>query len=150
MTTFEDISDRFKACLTAGPASEEMISAAQSQLGVRFPPSYRRFLETYGAALCPDIEIAGLFTVRDENEPPLWSDVVTSNLQMHRAARLLSSGLVAISGDGGDYTYCLDTTSSQLGEECPVVALGPGVDCVLIGENFPDFVVRSFEGRVNF
>jgi hypothetical protein len=148
---FEDIADFLGGCATAGPASEEVISSAEERLGVRFPPSYRRFLAQYGAALCSGFEIAGLFIPKDDKDaPPLWSDVVVSTLQRRRVARLLPRGHVAISDDGGDYTFYLDTARNGLGEECPVVALGPGVDGVVVAEDFPDFVERCFEGRIRF
>lgn len=150
MATFEDIAHWLVDCTTAGPASQEMIGSAESRLGVHFPPSYRQFLATYGAAVCSGFEIAGLFFGEKKDEPPLWSDVVALTLQRRRVARFLPSGHVVISDDGGDYTYYLDTTKCKPGEECPVVALGPGVDGVIIGENFLDFVVRSFEGRISF
>jgi hypothetical protein len=44
----------------AGPRDEELVRAAEEALGVRFPPSYRRFLREYGAGSFGGQEIYGV------------------------------------------------------------------------------------------
>ena len=128
-----------------------MIAAAERELGVEFPSSYRWFLSTYGAAVCDGFEVAGLFEGGHEDEPPLWSHVVTSTLQLRRAARgNLPSAYVAISDDGGDYKFYLDTSRRDSRNECPVVVLGPGAEDVTIAEEFSEFLRRAFEDRITF
>ena len=151
MRKLEDIAKLMEIANLAGPASEEMIKAAEDELGVDFPPSYRDFLGSYGAALCTGFEIGGLFLCRDDNEPPLWTDVVTTTRQKRRISHgLIPNEYIPISDDGGDYTFYLDTTHRRVDGECPVIVLGPGVDDVVVAEDFFDFVIRASEGNISF
>lgn len=150
MSNNDIMKDLLKDCSCAGPASEVSIRSAEEQLGVHLPPSYRKFLATFGAALCPGFEIAGLYPRTEGDEPPLWLHVVTATLQLRRGDGMLPTGYVAISGDGGDFTYFLDTANADSRGECPVVALGPGVDGKVIAGDFPEFVSRAFESRITF
>lgn len=131
-------------CTVAGPASQEMITATEARLGVRFPQSYRTFLAMYGAALCEGFEIAGVFQHVDKSRPPLWSDVVASNLRIQPRVHL-PAGYVAISSDGIKVTYYLDTADPREDGECAVVALGPGVDSVQVAADFSEFLARCCE-----
>ncbi len=142
MATFEEVSRLLETASLAGPASEEAIKCAEDKLGVQFPPSYRQFLASCGAALCRGFEIAGLFPSPNDDGPPLWSDVVTATCQKRRASQgLIPSGYVAVSDDGGDYTFYLDTTHRGPEGGYPVLALGPGVDSVVVARGFFDFVI---------
>lgn len=40
-------------CVTAGPASEAAVEAAETALGCTFPPAYRAFLRRYGTLTLP-------------------------------------------------------------------------------------------------
>jgi hypothetical protein len=147
----EDVAHVMKSSTVAGPTSDQMIEDAEKALGIRFSPSYREFLSSYGAALCGTFEIAGVFRSSDPDEPPLWTDVVGFSQQMRRASRgRIPPEYVAISDDGGDYTFYLDGTSPRVGGEYPVVVLGPGTDCVVVADSFPDFVIRSYHGVLSF
>lgn len=147
----ERIETLLASCTLAGPADEEMIQSAEAKLGVRLPQSYRAFLARYGAALCRGFEIAGLFRDTSSVEPPLWSDVVTKTVQMRRGSGgRIPAGYVAISDDGGDYTYYLDTGRIIAGTECPVIVLGPGADGLTVARDFLDFVARAANGSLSF
>lgn len=152
MCDIAKIKDRLKSAILAGGVGEEAILEAELLLGVRFPPSYRTFLSQFGAALCGGFEIAGLFDVSGgDGEPPLWSSVVTYTLQKRRGSSgLFPTEYLAISDDGGDYTFYLDTSRVDVNGECPVVVLGPGADAVVIAEDFFGFVDRSFAGTILF
>jgi hypothetical protein len=135
----------------AGPASRQMIEDGETTLAVRFPPSYRHFLAAFGAALCPGFEIAGLFRTSTPDEPPLFTDVVATTLQVRRALRgEIPHEYVAISDDGGDYTFYLVSSTCSEEREAPVVVLGPGADGVVVADDLPDFVVRSYERTLTF
>jgi SMI1-KNR4 cell-wall len=130
----------FESRWIAGGASESAIAEAEAALGVRFPPSYRSFLARFGAANGHGFEIAGLFHYPDKSHPPLWLDVVTLNLKwVSQLARGIQPRYVAIGHDGGDYTFYLDTGAPE--PESPVVALGPGVDYVVVARNFNAYVI---------
>jgi hypothetical protein len=144
MAGLEDVAGLLGQCTVPGPASHAMIASAEERLGVRFPQSYRAFLVAYGAALCQGFEIAGLFHHADRSRPPLWSDVVAKNLRLQHRSHL-PDGYVAISGDGVEVTYYLDTAKRREDGECVVVALGPGVDSVDVAADFTEFLRRCFE-----
>jgi cell wall assembly regulator SMI1 len=151
MAAFEDVASLLECCEVAGPVSEERILAAEKELGIGFPRSYRRFLLTFGAAACGSFEIAGLFLGEFEDEPPLWSDVVAYTKALRRASRgLIPSEYIAISDDGGDYKFYLDTSQTSAEGECPVVVLGPGADDVVVADDFAEFVIRSLKGDLSF
>ncbi len=58
---------------------------------------------------------------------------------------MIPHAYVAISSDGGDYTFYLDSGGGKGGEH-PVVVLGPGADAVVVATDFFDFVSRSSSG----
>lgn len=130
----------------AGPASEAMIQMAEAQLGVTFPNSYKAFLTRFGAAGCTGFDAAGLF-VQDNDEAPMWSDVVRLNRSKHRE---IPRECIEISDDGTDYKYYLDTRRLNDDGECPVVVLGPGAEYVVVAENFVDFVIRRVNHQIEF
>ena len=57
---------------------------------------------------------------------------------------------IEISGDGGDYTFYLDTGNPDANGDSPVIVLGPGRDAVVIADSFVDFVERAAFGRLSF
>jgi antitoxin YobK len=146
VVTREALSETLRACDVAGPANEDQIRLGEERLGVRFPRSYRWFLETHGAALCPGFRIAGLFVHEDEDEPPLWIDVVEFTESIRKFAEL-PPGYVAISDDGVEMTFYLDTAKGGDNADCPVIAIGPGVDDV-VADDFLTFVTRALAGRL--
>jgi antitoxin YobK len=133
----------------AGPATEDLIVGAERRLGLIFPRSYRWFLLNYGAVIARGFWVAGVFHAEDE--PPAWSNVVTYTNQLRRASSgELPETYVAISDDGGDFKFYLDTARSSHAEECPVVMLGPGADEVPVAEDFFEFIVRASRGELPF
>lgn len=149
--TVDDLSVLFADCDVAGPASDMAIAAAENALGVRFPVSYRGFLSTYGAVLCGGLEIAGLFEGEYQDEPPLWSDVVTTTNGLRRASRGgIPASYIAISDDGGEYKFYIDVSQESSTGECPVVVLGPGAEGVVVADDFLDFVIRSLNEEISF
>jgi hypothetical protein len=56
---------------TFGPGVPEgVIADAERALGVSFPPSYRRFLATYGGGYIRGYELEGLFPVKPSERNP--------------------------------------------------------------------------------
>jgi len=130
---------------SAGPASDQAIAEAEAELGVAFPKTYRAFLARYGAVMGEGFEIAGLFE-SNEDEPPMWSDIVAETLQTRRiVGRRLPGTLLPISGDGVDLTYYI---SADGADDCRVVAYGPGYDGKLVAESFAEFVVKLASGSL--
>src|SRR5882672_4626946 len=128
MTWDEDsILDRLKGAIAdgkrSGPVAEADIAAAEAELGVRFPTSYRVFLKHFGAAWLPSsFEVAGLGPGRcTDPTPPLWEHVVDVTAQMRRASRgFIPHEYIRFSSDGGDYAFYLDTGKVDANGECPV------------------------------
>lgn len=151
MAELGDIAGLLAGALCAGPVHEERIRSAEAALGVHFPKSYKAFLAQYGAAGCSGFDIAGIFQNDNPDEPPQWSDVVTTTILLRQASRgLIPHAYIPISDDGTDYTFYLDTSRLSSENECPVVVLGPGADDVIVAEDFVDFVLRASTGTLNF
>lgn len=103
-------------CVVAGPASEEAVAAAEEQLGIAFPPSYRTFLRRFGQLALP----AQLAVVHDFLGIGPTDDVVSRTLAA-RDKNQLAPGLVVVGlGAQESEWFCLDTARAT-GDELPVV-----------------------------
>jgi antitoxin YobK len=123
----------------SGPATEDEIAAAEKELGVQFPRSYRAFLRQFGAGYLNAYDIFGLPGDR------LWGDVVMMN---QIAANPWPRHLVKFTDDVGDYSFYLDTSRRDGAGECPVAVFGPGEDGSVVAESFLDFLQKAREGLV--
>lgn len=131
---------------TPGGASIEAIVKSENELGISFPTSYRTFLTKYGAALGEGFEIAGVFTV-DDDEPPLWRDVVLSTNQIRRlSGPNFPNFLIPISDNGMSVNYFLDVSDP---DRSPVIALGPGNEELQVAQSFEEFVVKLSNGALD-
>jgi hypothetical protein len=129
-----------------GPVSEQSIVAAEQELGVKLPRSYRVFLRNYGVVGGPGFMIDGLTEeVEDPEQTPYWGRIV-SKVQ-HCISKDLPKGYVGLMSDGGEYDYCLDTTRTDRFGECPVVAWGPGADGLVIAKDFLEFLQKVCLGE---
>ena len=114
----------FRECEASGPVPLEGIQAAQETLGLFFPPSYRRFLEKYGAVSGVGFEIAGLPTKSlAPNDTPTWSNVVRDTLKYRPDS--LPEQSIAISHDGSEFGYFLRCSTSDPEYEGAVIEWGP-------------------------
>lgn len=107
-------------CEIAGPAPEAAISAAETALGCRFPPSYRSFLRTFGGIAIPrHLGIVHDFVGVANHRPA--TDVVRRTLQA-RAERRLGDHLVVVGiGAQAQEWFCLDVSRPSSAGEYPVV-----------------------------
>ena len=122
-------------CEIAGPAPEAAISAAEAALGCTFPPSYRKFLRTFGGITIPThLGIVHDFVGVSRAAPPPpvdaagsdgaatdGTDVVHRTLRA-RAERRLADHLVVV-GLGAQHQewFCLDVSKPSSAGEYPVV-----------------------------
>jgi antitoxin YobK len=158
MTSDEgSILDRLKRAIAdgkhPGPVAEADIAAAEKELGVRFPTSYRVFLTHFGAAWLPSsVEVAGLGPGRcTDPTPPLWEHVVDVTTMVRRDSRdFIPHEYVRFSSDGEDCAFYLDTGNVDANGESPVVVLGPGRDSVIIAHSFVEFVEGAVSGRLEY
>jgi hypothetical protein len=101
------------------PMSDDAIATAEGCLGVRFPPTYRRFIATCG---CGDLwgeEFYGL-SAAGRGIP----DAVWYTLEQRKSG--LPSQLLVVSADD-DALYCLDTGQVGPNGEAPIIEWVPGV-----------------------
>jgi cell wall assembly regulator SMI1 len=133
--------------VTAGGASNEMIEAAERELGVVFPSSYRQFLAKYGAALGKGIELAGLAVQSNDDEPPMWRSIVLVTKQHRRVSKnALANSLIPISDDGQGLTFYID---AKKGGNSAVIAYAPGIDGQIVSSSFEEFVVRAAKNELD-
>ncbi len=113
--------------------SDVELSAAECELGVTLPPSYRTFLRYYGSDLTHPLEFLGL--PRDL----LARDIVLAN-QTDPRRRLPT--LVKIAEDSAGCSYWLDTLHADSTGECPVLAQIPreGDRMVRVADSFVRFL----------
>lgn len=112
-----------------GPRSLELIQRAELAVGLRFPPTYRRFLSEYGAGNIGGTEIFGV--VDDDFETSSVPDAIWLNLTHPREDLFVFYAL----GEGTE--FCLDTSRTAPDGEMPVIAVDPGGE--VREEIAPDF-----------
>ena len=104
----------------AGPQSAASITELQRVFGVALPPSYRTFLQRYGAGGIRAYEgISGIWDNNPlaTNEGCVWGDTLWM-----RTERGLPPHLIVIErGDEHFPTMCLDTSRREPNGEYPVV-----------------------------
>jgi len=123
-----------------GPRSPELVATAESALGVRFPPTYRRFLLELGAG---DIAgesfygVIGADFVHSRVPDGIW-------LTLDERRNGLPIPLVIVSSSGDGIWYALDTSRTDASGESPVVALSlPGSPPKQIASDFGAFFLST-------
>jgi hypothetical protein len=101
----------------AGPAEESAITAAEQALECTFPPSYRKFLLTFGGIALP----THLGIVHDFVGVAHADDVVGRTLRGRSEHRLPEHLLVVGLGAQSQEWFCLDTNHPSPSGEYPVV-----------------------------
>ena len=101
-----------------GPRSPELIHRAELAVGLRFPPTYRRFLTAYGTGNIGGTEIYGV--IDDNFETSSVPDAIWLNLTHPQ------EGLFVFYALGEGTESCLDTSRTAPDGEMPVVAVDPG------------------------
>lgn len=131
----------------AGPVSDDVIEAAERELGVRFPKSYRAFLRHLGSAIMFSDYFDGLplaLSNDGKSQSSYFTNVVESTKRAWRGATGHGDGiprnLITLSSDGGDYYYYIDVSKRDDRDECPIVVIGPGADELVVADDFLDFV----------
>jgi hypothetical protein len=120
-----------------GPVAEEEIAAAERELGVAFPASYRVFLQRYGGGRLRRQRIFGI--CRDH----LRHDVVLRN-QLIPAP--VPGKYLRFAQDRNGVDYYFDLARSRPDHECPVIVFGPdGTGCTS-AEGFLEFCREAVAG----
>ncbi|MGD9367955.1 MAG: SMI1/KNR4 family protein [Desulfobacteraceae bacterium] len=151
--TEKEITQRLQKALREQPCfgtvAEERIREAETTLGVSFPRSYRVFLKSFGASYgLAGCVLSGLpLTRRWDSAPPEFSNVIDdTELARKACGEHLPHEYVAISSDGCDCQFYLDTSRTDATEECLVIALGPGRDTDVAAASFLEFVEKLASG----
>ena len=97
-----------------GEVNPDEIDAAEEKLGVRFPKSYRSFLERYG---CGNLgcEIYGVGVPETGVPSVVWYTL------SEREEEFIPEWMVIVCVEG-EHVFCLDTSSFDENEECKVVS----------------------------
>lgn len=137
-----------------GPASEPWVRAAEQELVVVFPPSYRHFLREVGEFNSGDRYIHGLTTPDGPGEFKESVDVV-GHTKNHRDLLArgdavvdpgLHPGLIVIGSVWeSDAWFFLDTTHLDEEDEGPVLMQGHGVPLQVFAPNFITFLHKLYE-----
>ncbi|WP_168210453.1 SMI1/KNR4 family protein [Persicimonas caeni] len=98
-----------------GGASDHEIARAEDRLGVKFPPSYRRFLEDLGAGQFGDQTFFGV--IGPEVDSML--DVVSRTLDQRTHGNLPTTHVV-VAPYGSEAFFGFDCADRRYNEECPV------------------------------
>ena len=148
MTIIEEYELVLSKASIAGPASDEMIAAAEQQLAIRFPAPYRKFLKKYGAAVGVGFEIAGLYESSGDG-PPMWQHVVKMSEQFKRFTKeYLPATLVPICDDGCEVAFYINADPLSENTACSILAYGPGIDGEVVASRFEEFVVKLANGAI--
>ena len=99
------------------PASADAIRRIELAIGCELPPSYRSFLQTYGALSIYDNHVSGVW---DGSEVDGTAGTVLGDTNVLRADGALPAGFVVV-GVHEDGAYCLDFNHQGPDRECPVV-----------------------------
>ena len=97
-----------------GPLHPDKVREAEKELGVKFPRSYKQFLERYG---CGDFgrEIYGITPSNSGIPSAVWY-----TLELRKEG-YIPDWMVIVS-DEDEYVFCLDTSVFDENDECKVVS----------------------------
>lgn len=130
-----------------GPVDEGGVIAAESDLMLSFPRSYRNFLRELGAANMFGWDFPGLPSTRDDDcETPAFLNVVDQTRAFWRDWAPLSRQLIYISCNGGDAYFFLDTSVDVPGGEAPVVVYAHDVEKCVVAPSFLEFIRKRSKG----
>ena len=127
------------------PEDRYDVGAAEGRLGVRFSPTYRRFLQDFGAAQIGETIIFGVVGHEPGDDPEL--DVVTQTLQRRTQTDLPDRWIVVASRQGTSF-HALDGDDRD-DDELPVAELPERFDRIhepnFVADDFGDFLLGEVE-----
>lgn len=122
----------------------EMIAAAEAEMALAFPPSYRRLIEEFGTWDVPPIEFLGVYRTSAAGERLLGTPAYT---QEDRAALGLPHHFMVLLHDDVWGVVVLDTSQPDEDGEYPVFAWNPGVPAgglmEKIANSFGEFALKE-------
>lgn len=123
-----------------GPKSESLVSKAEAALGVKFPPSYRRFLLEMGCGDFNGVEVYGL--ILDDFEMSTVPNGIWLTLSERTSMELDPAFVIVGDGGDGDY-YALDMKKVDPSGESPIVRLSmDGKQIENVAESFGTYFLN--------
>ncbi|WP_175496955.1 SMI1/KNR4 family protein [Actinopolyspora alba] len=107
----------------ASPPDAELINWAESSVGLKLPPTFRRYLETLGGCDLPGEEIYGLF--RDRSDDSVVHGFSEETLESRRDIVNFPGFLIPFMEDGMGGFYVMDTSQADASGEAPVYIWTP-------------------------
>ena len=129
---------RDQAHFAPAPPPGDRVERAEQALGIRFPPTYRRFVTELGAGGIGSEDVYGVVNDDFEDVRPPGAIGYTRDL---RRRGFITDDMVVIYALGDGTYYALDTARSGPDGEAPVVAFIPGAGAAPdeFEVVFPDF-----------
>ena len=125
----------------AGKKSDDLIAKAEQALVLKFPPSYKQFLNKLG---CGGIEGSEIFGVIDENfEKAGIPDGIWLTLDERKSG--LPEYFVVVSEVGDGAYYVLDTSQVDVDGECPVVTYEINGSSEKVADDFGSFLLSELQ-----
>lgn len=148
---FEIIDNNSHRADFEGVKEEELISLAESVLGVVFPPTYREFLSKYGCGDIAGCEFYGL--INGDFEGSGIPDAIWLTLEERKDSDLPENLVVVYALGDGSY-HALDCSVTDQAGECPVVEWIPGSSKVgkgleVIADDYGQFLLQKIEGAIH-
>lgn len=129
-----------------GKQSSELIEKAEEVLGLRFPRTYRAFLERYGCGDIAGFEIYGILHENFNNSG--IPDAVWLTLDERRSSNL-PENLILVSDVGDGSYYAIDCGLRNNEGDCPVVVWTPsGTQTEQVYGDFGEFARSRLENAV--
>lgn len=133
-----------------GAKEEELISLAESALGVVFPPTYMEFLSKYGCVDIAGCEFYGL--VNGDFEGSGIPDAIWLTLEERKNSDLPDNLVIVYALGDGSY-HALDCSVIDQAGECPVVEWIPGSSksgqaLEIIAQDYGQFLLEKIESAI--
>ena len=125
---------------------EAWIARAEAALGIRFPPSYRWWLENYGAGMLGDQSI---FTILQMNfDEACGPDIVYQQLNNAVNGTRGPNALVVFEPESSDEIYYFDVSSPQGGGEYAVMREDLELGTIeQFAKSFDEFLLKQIQLR---
>lgn len=130
-----------------GPKPLELIESAESALGMKFPRTYKLFLERLGCGDINGIEFYGV--IKDDFENSSVPDAIWLTLEKRRNSGLAASlVLIAETGEGSYYAINVEEINDD--GECPIVEWNPGSPLISkIADDFGAFMMAKIQNVIS-
>lgn len=128
----------------AGGCTPEMLQAAEEELGVDFPPSFRRLVGEFGTWDNAGLEFLGVYQTLAMGNELLGSVRATRDA---RASLGLPASMIEVMEDDLGLVV-LDTVALDEDGEAPVLSWTPDGRAERLGDNFGDYALAVCEAAV--